>query len=50
MLDKAHEVVYNDSIFYERTVNTMKNNFKSQMPKLNIIIKHGVCPKCTAMC
>ncbi len=51
-LDFEYYGDYNKSIFYERTVNTMTifNKFY-QMPKSNIITeKHGVCPKCSAMC
>ena len=52
VLDKCRDRVYNSLIFYERTVNTVtirNNNY--QMPKLNItILKHGVCPICSAMC
>lgn len=50
MLDKASGTIYNNAIFYERTVNTMKNSYKPNTIKQNTIMKHGVCPKCTAMC
>ena len=49
-LDKTAAVIYNIAIFYERTVNTMTISKKYQMPQKNSIIKHGVCPKRTAMC